>query len=44
MRQFLLWLMAGLVLAGVCCMVANAVIWWRSSNRRLHGAAWWARL
>ena len=42
---FWFWLfIGGMVLAGLCCMAAHAMVWWRSSTRKLHGSPWWARL
>lgn len=44
MKIFFLWLIGFLVLAGLGCMVAWLVVWWRATSTKMRGASLWQRL
>jgi len=42
----LLWILCIVICVtlGIGCIVANAVLWWRTDVRRGRGTAWWTRM
>jgi hypothetical protein len=43
-KNMLLWIVGICVTCGIGCIVANAVLWWRTYVKRSPGASWWTRI